>query len=430
MQLYFISLGCDKTLVDSEHIMGSLNAVFNITDDISQADVIAVNTCCFIHDALEESINTVLDAAANKKNEAVPIVVFGCMAVRFYDEIKESLKEASIVIKSTDASEIIKEFAKLFKVKINDRKRLVTGPGYYSYLKISDGCNKHCTYCVIPNIRGEYKSVPMEELVSEAEFLANQGVKELMVVAQETTIYGVDLYGKKMLHELLNRISKISGIKWIRLLYAYPEEIYDELILEIKNNPKICHYIDMPIQHCSDEILKNMARRTNKSDIIKTVNKLRDPISDICIRTTLISGFPGETDDNHRELLDFIKDIRFDRFGVFPYSKEENTPAAEFDNQVDEDKKISRKDELMMFQEEISKDIASNLEGKVLKCIVDGYINDEEIWQGRTYKDAPDIDGLVFFKSDNELISGDFVNIKITQSFGYDLIGEIYESTE
>lgn len=430
MQLYFISLGCDKTLVDSEHIMGSLNAVFNITDDISQADVIAVNTCCFIHDALEESINTVLDAAANKKNEAVPIVVFGCMAVRFYDEIKESLKEASIVIKSTDASEIIKEFAKLFKVKINDRKRLVTGPGYYSYLKISDGCNKHCTYCVIPNIRGEYKSVPMEELVSEAEFLANQGVKELMIVAQETTIYGVDLYGKKMLHELLNRISKISGIKWIRLLYAYPEEIYDELILEIKNNPKICHYIDMPIQHCSDEILKNMARRTNKSDIIKTVNRLRDAISDICIRTTLISGFPGETDDNHRELLDFIKDIRFDRLGVFPYSKEENTPAAEFDNQVDEDKKISRKDELMMFQEEISKDIASNLEGKVLKCIVDGYINDEEIWQGRTYKDAPDIDGLVFFKSDNELISGDFVNIKITQSFGYDLIGEIYESTE
>lgn len=423
MTFYIISLGCDKTLVDSEHIMGELsNLGHNITDDIKTADIIAINTCCFIGDALEESIDSVL-SAYNDKNKSAKVAVFGCMAKRFYKDILDTLPEADIVINSCDVDTIVKELTG----KTCDKKRFLTGMGFSSYLKIAEGCNKRCTYCVIPGIKGAYKSVPMEELISEATFLADSGIRELNIIAQETTLYGVDLYGKKSLHILLNKLSKIQGIKWIRLLYAYPEEIYDELIEEIKTNEKIVKYIDMPIQHCNDDILKRMARKTNKADIIGIINKLRKNIPDICIRTTVITGFPGESEEAFNELLNFIKEYRFDRLGCFAFSREEGTKAYELDNQIDDDIKVNRQNKIMTLQQEISKDIQSKLKDKNIRCIIEGYLPEEDVWQGRSYRDAPDVDGLVFFKSNRELISGDFIDICVTETFDYDLMGEEYE---
>lgn len=425
MKAYLISLGCDKTLVDSEHIIGSLAAsgVF-LTDDINEADLCLVNTCCFIHDALEESIETIIEVAKEKPDNA-KLCVFGCMAKRYYDDILSDLPEADIVIESADPMLVSEAICDLLGLTDPKWDRKLTGVGYSSYLKIAEGCDKHCTYCVIPDIRGRYISVPMEELLKEAKELAQKGIKELNIVAQETTMYGVDLYGKKSLHKLLRSISEIEGIEWIRLLYAYPEEIYDELIFEMRDNPKICHYIDMPIQHGDDHILRKMGRRTDSNSIRNTVNRLRREIPDICIRTTLISGFPGESEENHSALMEFVKEMKFNRLGVFPYSKEDNTPAGEMIEQIPEEIKIKRADDIMSLQEKICIELSKGFLGKTFKCLVEGYLYEEDIYQARTYMDAPDIDGVVFFKSDRELISGDFVEIKITESNGYDLIGEL-----
>lgn len=429
MKLFFNSLGCDKTLSDSEHIMGNLESSgLEITENIAEADIIAINTCCFILDALEESINAVLEASKEKKQDA-KIVVFGCMAKRFQKNILETLPEVDLLIPNTDIKDITEEIVKVFNLGSYTEKRINTQPSFYAYLKIAEGCDKHCTYCVIPSIKGSYHSIPMDALIDEAKYLSNQGVNELIIIAQETTIYGTDLYGKKSLHILLDKLSEIEGIKWIRLMYAYPEEIYDELIETIKTNKKVLHYIDMPIQHCNDRILKKMARRTSKADIINIITKLRNNIPDICLRTTLISGFPGETIDEHKELLSFIEEYRFDRLGVFAYSKEEGTPAFDFEDQIPDEIKNSRRDELMKLQDRISNNNSLELKEKVLKCIVEGYLPQEDIYQARSYLDAPDVDGLVFFKSNIPLISGEFINVVITDTYGYDLMGKIYEPT-
>lgn len=427
MKLFFNSLGCDKTLSDSEHIMGNLkSAGLEITEDITKADVIAINTCCFILDALEESINSVLESSKNKKNGA-KIIVFGCMAKRFEKNILETLPEVDLLIPKTDIKDITESIVKELNLNSYTENRINTQPSYYAYLKIAEGCDKRCTYCVIPSIKGSYKSIPIDNLINEAKFLSSQGVSELIIIAQETTIYGKDLYGKKSLHILLEKLSEIEGIKWIRLMYAYPEEIYDELIKTIKYNKKVLHYIDMPIQHCNDRILKKMARRTSKEDIVNIITKLRTNIPDICLRTSLISGFPGESLEEHKELLSFIEEYKFERLGVFAYSREEGTPAFDFEGQIDDETKNSRKDELMKLQDRIANNNSLELKNKVLKCIVEGYLPEEEIYQARSYLDAPDIDGLVFFKSNRQLISGEFVNVLITDTYGYDLMGEIYE---
>ena len=429
MKIFFDSLGCDKTTVDSEHILGAFSESLCITDSVPEADIIAINTCCFIKDALEESINAIISHSANKKDNC-KIVVFGCMAKRYLKDIRESLPEVYMVIPSTDTKTVIEAVSQKFKLDHRKNCRFIFAPGYYSYLKISDGCNKRCTYCVIPDIRGRYKSVPMDELVNEAKFLADSGISELIIVAQETTLYGIDLYGEKSLHILLSRLSEIDGITWIRLLYAYPEEIYDKLIYEIRDNPKILHYIDMPIQHCNDFILKSMGRRTDKKGILSVIDRLRSAIPDICIRTTLIVGFPGETKKEFEELCDFIVDAGFDRLGAFTYSREENTPAFHFKNQVLEDEKELRYDKIMRLQEKISEKKSEGLTGKVLRVIVDGYLPQEEVYVARSYRDAPEIDGMIFFNSDRRYLSGEFLDVKITDTFSYDLRGEVYEFTE
>lgn len=430
MKIFFDSLGCDKTGVDSEHILGAFRDSISITDNPDKADIIAINTCCFIKDALEESINAVIDYAADKKEDC-KIVVFGCMAKRYLEDIQRDLPEVDMIIPSTDTKTIIDTISREFKLDYKEKCRIISAPGYFSYLKISDGCNKHCTYCVIPDIRGKYKSIPMEALIEEAKFLADSGVSELMIVAQETTLYGIDLYGEKSLHILLNKISQIAGINWIRLLYAYPEEIYDDLIFEIRDNPKILHYIYMPIQHCNDNILKKMGRKTNKKGILSIINKLREHVPDICIRTTLITGFPGETEEDVRELCVFLTEVGFDKLGVFTYSREENTKAYSLDNQIEEDEKERRYKTIMALQETVSQKILARLKGNVLRVIVDGYLPEENVYVARSYRDAPEIDGMIFFDSNSDNIqSGDFLDIKITDTFSYDLKGEVYEFTK
>ncbi|PXV96035.1 SSU ribosomal protein S12P methylthiotransferase [Lachnotalea glycerini] len=439
MKLLFISLGCDKNLVDTEVMLGILSkGGFEFTDDETQADVIVVNTCCFINDAKEESINTLLEMAEYKKSGSCKaLIAAGCLAQRYKQEIQDEIEEVDAILGTTSIDSILDAvssslkgdrtqiFDNIDRLPTHKTNRVLTTGGYYAYLKVADGCDKHCTYCIIPKIRGNYRSVPMEELIEEAKVLAKQGARELILVAQETTLYGVDLYGKKTLPTLLSELCKISEIEWIRVQYCYPEEITDELIETIKSEPKICHYLDLPIQHANDDILKRMGRRTNKAQLVEIINKLRIKIPDIAIRTTLITGFPGETKEQHEELMDFIDEIEFDRLGVFTYSPEENTPAAMMEAQLEEEVKEERRAQLMELQQEIVFDKEDNMVGRIVKVMIEGKVVDENAYVGRTYKDAPNVDGYIFIHTDQELISGDFVNVKVTGALEYDLIGEI-----
>lgn len=439
MNLLFISLGCDKNLVDTEVMLGMLaKHGYQMVDDEASAEIIVINTCCFIHDAKEESINTILEMAEWKKNGKLKaLIVTGCLAERYRQEIMDEIPEVDAVLGTTSYDKILEAIAaalhgehKLIVNDVNalplvDEKRIVTTGGHYAYMKIAEGCDKHCTYCIIPKIRGNYRSVPMERLVKEAEYLAEQGVKELILVAQETTVYGKDIYGEKSLPKLLRALCKVSGLRWIRILYCYPEEITEELIQVMKEEPKICHYIDLPIQHASDAILKRMGRRTSKAQLIETVERLREEIPDICIRTTLITGFPGETEEQHEEVMDFVDQIEFDRLGVFTYSPEEDTPAAEFEHQIPEEVKEDRQAELMELQQDIAFELAENMIGQTVLVMIEGKVADENAYVGRTYKDAPNVDGLIFIMTDEELVSGDFAMVKVTGAQEYDLIGEL-----
>lgn len=439
MKILFISLGCDKNLVDSEEMLGLLNREhFEFTDDESEADVIVINTCCFVNDAKEESVNTILQMAEYRKSGSCKaLIVTGCLAQRYKTEISDEIPEVDAIlgtssydkivdaVKSTICGEKYEKFNPLDELIVEESERVVTTGGHYAYIKIAEGCNKCCTYCIIPKIRGRYRSVPEEDILKTAEKLVENGAKELILVAQETTLYGVDLYGRKTLPDLLKKICKIPGLIWVRILYCYPEEIPDELIEVMKNEPKVCHYIDMPIQHASDKILKAMGRRTNRVELTERILKIRKEIPDIVLRTTLISGFPGETEEDHEEMLDFVDEMEFERLGVFAYSPEEDTVAAEMPDQIDEDIKIKRRNEIMELQQEIAFENAENMIGRDLLVMIEGKVVDENAYVGRTYMDCPNVDGNIFITTDEELITGDFVKVKVTGAAEYDLIGEI-----
>ena len=439
MNILFISLGCDKNLVDSEVMLGLLDSRgYQIVDDETIADVIVVNTCCFIHDAKEESIQTILEMAEYKKTGRLKaLVVTGCLAQRYQQEIIDEIPEVDAVLGTASYDKIAEAIDEALdghtEMYLEDidrlpqvsSKRLVTTGGHYAYLKIAEGCDKHCTYCIIPKVRGNYRSVPMEQLLKEAKELAEGGVKELILVAQETTVYGQDIYGEKSLHRLLRELCKIDGIQWIRLLYCYPEEIDANLIRVMKEEPKICHYLDLPIQHARDAILKKMGRRTSKAQLVDTIRTLREEIPDITLRTTLITGFPGETEEQHQELVEFVDEMEFDRLGVFTYSPEENTPAAEMPDQIPEEVKEDRQAELMELQQEIAFDLAEDMIDREVLVMIEGKVADENAYVGRTYRDAPNVDGLIFINTDEELMSGDFAKVKVTGAMEYDLIGEL-----
>ena len=438
-KLLFISLGCDKNLVDSEFMIGMLtNEGVVLCDDETEADIIIVNSCCFINDAKEESINTILEMAEYKKSgNCKALIVTGCLSQRYQDEIQKEIPEVDAILgtNSYDAiCEAVKEVlnqhtyknvATLEGLPKLANKRVVTTGGHFAYLKIAEGCNKNCTYCIIPSIRGRYRSVPMEDLIAQAKELVENGVKELILVAQETTLYGVDIYGEKSLHKLLDELNKIPGLFWIRIMYCYPEEIYEELIDAMIRNKKVCHYLDMPIQHCNDEILRKMARRTNRKELEERIQHLRERIPDITLRTTLICGFPGETEEMHEELMQFINDMEFDRLGAFAYSPEEGTVAAELPDQVDDELKLDWQADVMELQEEVIFDKNETLIGMSTYAFIEGKVADENAYIGRTYRDAPNVDGYIFINTDEELMTGDIVKVKVTGAYEYDLIGEI-----
>ena len=441
MKILFVSLGCDKNLVDTEFMLGTLReAGHTFTNDETEAEVIVINSCCFINDAKEESINTILEMAEYKDAGSCKVlIVTGCLAQRYRDEIIKEIPQVDAVIGTNSYEEIAKALEEVLKQngqhyevykpleglpQIKASRSLTTG-GHYAHLKIAEGCNKNCTYCIIPHIRGRYRSVPMEELLNQAKELAEQGVKELILVAQETTLYGIDLYGEKSLHKLLDALNEIPGIQWIRIMYCYPEEIYEELIQSIKRNKKVCHYLDMPIQHINNEILKRMGRRTTKEELTEKLSYLKKEIPDITLRTTLISGFPGETQEMHEELMYFLNEMEFDRLGAFTYSPEEGTPAAEFQNQIAEEVKSDWRDEVMELQEEIIFDKNEEMKDRELWVMIEGKVDAENAYVGRTYRDAPEIDGYVFVNTDETLMTGDFVKVKITGAYEYDLIGEM-----
>ena len=439
MKIFCVSLGCDKNLVDTEMMLGLLNKDgYTFTDDEREADVVVVNTCCFIGDAKEESVNTILEMAELKKEgRCKALIVTGCMAQRYKQEILDEIPEVDGILGTStydEISNVLKKvlggsrescFHDLNALPNVEVPRVVTTGGYYAFLKIAEGCDKRCTYCIIPDLRGSYRSVPMERLIEEAKQLASQGVKELILVAQETTLYGIDLYKKKSLPKLLHELCKIPGIQWIRIQYCYPEEITQELIETIREEEKICNYLDIPIQHASDRILKRMGRRTNQKQLREMIASLRSQIPDIALRTTLISGFPGETEEDQEEVMRFVDEMEFERLGVFAYSQEEDTPAAEFPDQVPQELKEERRDEIMELQQEISYEKSQSMIGKVLEVMIEGKVADENAYVGRTYMDAPGVDGLIFINTDLDLMSGDFVRAKVTGALEYDLIGEI-----
>ena len=437
MKILFISLGCDKNLVDTEVMLGLLESRgYQMTDDETAADIIVINTCCFIHDAKEESIQNILEMAEYKKEGSLKaLVVTGCLAERYRQEILDEIPEVDAVLGTTSYDKILEAVDGALKgqhsVTISDingipeveTNRLVTTGGHFAYLKIAEGCDKHCTYCIIPKIRGNFRSVPMEKLLKEAQYLAEQGVKELILVAQETTLYGKDIYGEKSLHLLLKELCRVQGIRWIRVLYCYPEEITDELIQVMKEEEKICHYLDLPIQHANDEILRRMGRRTSKQELTDIICKLRSEIPDICLRTTLITGFPGETKEQHEELMEFVDEMEFDRLGVFTYSPEEDTPAALMTDQIDDEVKEERQADLMELQQEIAFDNAERMVGREVLVMIEGKVADENAYVGRTYRDAPNVDGLIFVNTEEELMSGDFARVNVSGAVDYDLIG-------
>ena len=446
IKLFCVSLGCDKNLVDTEKMLGLLNREgYAFTDDEGEADAILINTCCFIGDAKEESVNTILEMARLKEEgRCRALVVAGCLAQRYKEEILEEIPEVDGILGTTSCDEIVNVlngilgrekpapvscFRDLAEPPTGGENRVVTTGGYYAHLKIAEGCDKRCTYCIIPYLRGSFRSVPMEQLVREAGQLAEQGVKELILVAQETTLYGKDLYGEKALPKLLHELAKVPGIQWIRLQYCYPEEITDELIEAIRTEEKVCHYLDIPIQHASDGILRRMGRRTNQAQLREMIARLRREIPDIALRTTLISGFPGETQEDHEELMAFVDEMEFERLGVFAYSAEEDTPAYSFPDQVPQEVKEDRRDEIMQLQQEIAFEKSEAMVGRVLTVLIEGKVVDEPAYVGRTYMDAPSVDGLIFVNADVELMSGDFVRVRVTGSAEYDLIGEIYDES-
>ncbi len=435
MKLLCVSLGCDKNLVDTEMMLGLLNKDgYTFTDDEYDADVIVINTCCFIGDAKEESVNTILEMAQRKVDaKCKALIVTGCLAQRYKQEIIDEIPEVDGILGTSTYDEISHVLAEALGGKehvqrfheLDELPEVETTGGHYAFLKIAEGCDKHCTYCIIPSLRGNYRSVPMERLVKEAERLAERGVKELILVAQETTLYGVDLYGEKSLPKLLKSLCRISGIQWIRIQYCYPEEITDELIQTIKEEEKVCKYLDLPIQHASDRILKRMGRRTTKAQLQEIVEKLRREIPDIALRTTLISGFPGETPEDHEELMEFVDEMEFQRLGVFAYSAEEDTPAAEYPDQVLQEVKEERRDVIMELQQEISYDFSKSMVGKTLEVMIEGKVADENAYVGRTYMDGPGVDGMIFVQTAEELMSGDFARVRVTGAMEYDLIGEL-----
>ena len=444
MKILFISLGCDKNLVDTEMMLGTLvQRGFSITDDETEAEAVVVNTWCFINDAKQESINTLLEMAELRKDGDIKaLIAAGCLAQRYQDEIQREIPEVDAIVGTTAIDAIADALEEVLSGQernhledisgmpsLYDRsaqhKRIVTTGGHYAYLKIAEGCDKHCSYCIIPKVRGRYRSIPLEELVEEAERLAAFGAKEIILVAQETTVYGMDLYGEKRLPELLRRLCAISGVYWIRILYCYPEEITDELIETIRTEEKVCNYLDIPIQHASDHVLKRMGRRTDRREIMDMIARLRERIPDICLRTTIITGFPGETQKDHESLLEFVDEMAFDRLGVFTYSPEEDTPAALFEGQIDEAVKVERQADIMELQQEIAFEKAQDAVGSTLLVMVEGKVPDEHAYVARSYKDAPNVDGFVFIQTARELMTGDFVRVKITGAYDYDLIGEI-----
>lgn len=441
LNVLFVSLGCDKNLVDTEMMLGMLQQQgYQFTDDESEADIVVVNTCCFIGDAKEESINTLLEMAEWKKNGRLKVLIAaGCLAQRYQKEIQDEIPEVDAIIGTMAIEEIVNAVEACLENKggnfirdINSKpavcmERVLTTGGHFAYLKIAEGCNKRCTYCIIPKVRGNYRSIPMEHLVAQAKKLAERGVKELILVAQETTLYGVDLYGKKSLPELLRKLAQINGIRWIRILYCYPEEITDELIDTIASEPKVCHYLDIPIQHASDSVLKRMGRRTTEEELKVRIAKLRERIPDICLRTTLISGFPGETQEDFEELYRFVNEMEFDRLGVFPYSCEEDTYAAQMPDQIPEEVKLFRRDELMELQQEIAMEKGQDMIGCIFDVMVEGKVADEDVYITRTYRDAPGVDGYLFLNTTATLMTGDFVKVLVTDSNEYDLIGEIWQ---
>ena len=439
MKILFISLGCDKNLADSEEMLGLLTANgHEIVDSEEEADAIVINTCCFIHDAKEESVNTILEMAEYKKSGTCKaLIVTGCMAPRYKEEITQEIPEVDAVLGTTSYGDIVKalnevqagnvfqEFRDINELPEDCGHRVITTGGHFGYLKIAEGCDKHCTYCIIPSLRGKFRSVPEERLLKQAEYMASQGVRELILVAQETTVYGTDLYGKKTLHLLLKKLCQIRGIRWIRVLYCYPEEIYDELIQVMKAEPKICHYLDLPIQHASDKILRRMGRRTSKQQLIDIITKLRREIPDIVLRTSLITGFPGETEEDHQELMEFVDEMEFDRLGVFTYSPEEGTPAETMEGQVPEEVKEARRDEIMELQQEISLDKGNDRIGQEVLVMIEGKVSGESAYIGRTYGDAPKVDGYIFVQTGELLVTGDFAKVTVTGALEYDLIGEL-----
>lgn len=444
MKILFVSLGCDKNLADTELMLGMLQEKgYSFTDEASEADIAIVNTCCFIGDAKEESINTLLELAQMRREGSLKaLIAAGCLAQRYRREIREEIPEVDVLLGTMAIEEICEavenargggrgEYYRDLNAPLAVRRdRVLTTGGHFAYLKIAEGCNKHCTYCVIPKVRGDYRSIPIEELAAQAEKLGSEGVRELILVAQETTLYGVDLYGEKSLPRLLKRLAKVSGIYWIRLLYCYPEEITEELIRVMAEEPKICHYLDIPVQHASDEVLKRMGRKTSQEELRRMVERLRENIPDICLRTTLISGFPGETQEDFEELYRFVNEMEFDRLGVFPYSQEEDTAAAGMPDQVPEEVKEFRRDELMELQQAIAFEKAENMVGQVLTVMIEGRAVDEDVYVGRTYRDAPNVDGLLFLNTTANLMTGDFVKALVTDSNEYDLIGEIYDEED
>lgn len=449
MNILMVSLGCDKNLCDSEAMLGLLaKHNYNITNDEQEADAIIVNTCSFIKDAMEESVNTVLEMAKLKQQNLKYLIVTGCMAQRFKDEIFDEIPEIDACLgtssfdkildvieelKARDGIEDAEEISVYDDIDrlatITESNKVITSGTFMGYLKIAEGCDKFCTYCVIPHIRGHYRSVPMEQLLKEAEYMASQGIEELVLVAQETTCYGKDLYGEKRLHVLVRELAKIEGIKWIRLMYCYPEEIYDELIDCFREEPKLLHYIDMPMQHSEDAILKRMGRRTDRASIETVIGKLREAAPDIAIRTSLIAGFPGETQEDHEALMAFLDEQELDRVGVFTYSREDGTPAATFENQIDEETAEQWRNEIMELQQEISLDKNETFVGKIMQVIIEGYSSDDDVYVGRTYRDAPGVDGLVFVNCDYELMSGQIVDVRINEVGPYDMIGGIVDES-
>ncbi len=438
VQILFVSLGCDKNLVDSEVMLGLLQEKgYTITNEEKDADVVVVNTCCFIHDAKEESIESIIEMGKLKKTGKLKaLIITGCLAQRYKDEIRKELPEVDAILGTTSteaiveaveqvlAGQVYEHFEDINYLPPSHETRVITSGTHMGYLKIAEGCNKHCTYCIIPKVRGNFRSVPLEDLLAQARFLVSNGIKELCLVAQETTLYGQDIYGEKALPRLLRELSAIEDLEWIRLLYCYPEEITEELMIEIRDNPKVCHYMDMPLQHSEDNVLKRMGRRTTNADIKKIISRIRELIPDMVLRTSLITGFPGETQEDHERLLAFVDEMEFNRLGVFTYSPEEDTPAATFSEQIPEETKQLWKNEIMELQQEVSYDLNSTMVGKRMKVIVEGYLYNEAMYMCRSYMDAPDIDGCVFVSSEEELLSGDFIDVLITDFNEYDLIGE------